>query len=225
MVTQQQSHFCNFIQQDQDEEPGCILLCCKEPADCSFLLTAGYGYIRCASQNLHRDSYCPSGSGCNLHGCSLRVKEFFSGHNSSCFLPPIHNKSSTVVVTGAVLDVLFTSVSTPSISASVLVATAGVIAVVVPLVATTTATSEPTLPVVKAFIRRWASLAALLVVLLQQIFGLFAFQLDEGHGLQEVTGFGDSEVGFRRDRGNRVEQRYTHPAIIGWKERKRGVGV
>lgn len=101
------------------------------------------------------------------------------------------------------LNVLFTSsVSTPSVSTSVLVATAGVIAVVIPLVATTTATSEPTLPAVKAFIGRGAGLAALLVVLLQQIFGLVALQLDEGHGLQEVTGFGESEVGFRRDRGN-----------------------
>ena len=88
------------------------------------------------------------------------------------------------------LNVVFTSVSTPSISTSVLVATAGVIAVVIPLVATTTTTSEPTLPVVEAFIRRGAGLAALLVVLLQQIFSLVALQLDEGHCLQEVTGFG-----------------------------------
>lgn len=105
------------------------------------------------------------------------------------------------------MDALLTSVSAPSVSTSVLVATARVVTVVIPLVATATAPSEPTLPVVKAFIGRWAGLAALLVVLLQQIFGLVALQLDEGHGLQEVTGFGDSEVGFGRDRGNHVEQR------------------
>lgn len=122
------------------------------------------------------------------------------------------------------LNVVLTSVSAPPVSASVLVATAGVITVVITLVATTTATSEPTLPVVKAFIRGRAGLAALLIVLLQQIFSIFTLQLDEGHGFQEVTGVGESEVGFRRDRGNHGEQRYTHPAIVGWKERKKGVG-
>lgn len=76
-VTQWHLHFCDFTRQDRDDEPGCILLCCKEPADCSFLLTAGYGCIHCVSQNLRRDSYCPSDSGCNLHDCSLRMKEIF----------------------------------------------------------------------------------------------------------------------------------------------------
>lgn len=121
--------------------------------------------------------------------------------------------------------VLFTSsVTTPSVSTSALVATAGVFAVVVPLVTTTAAASEATLPVVKAFIGGWTGLAALLIVLLQQIFGIVALQLNEGHGLQEVTGVGEGEVGFRRDRGNHGEQRYTHPAIVGWREKKRGVG-
>ncbi len=123
---------------------------------------------------------------------------------------------------------LTTSVSTAPISTAVLVTTTGPIAVIIPLEATTTAATEPALPVVKAFLRGWASLAALLIVLLQQIFSLIALQLNERHRLQEVASLRESKVGLESDRGDHRRRRRERQPIQqetdGEAERKRGVG-
>lgn len=119
---------------------------------------------------------------------------------------------------------LTSSVSTPSISTTVLVATTGSITVVIPLEATTTAATESTLPVVKAFLRGWASLTTLVIVLLQQIFSLITLQLNERHRLQEVARLRESKVGFKSDRRGHRRRKTAHPARDGWKERE-GWGV
>lgn len=115
---------------------------------------------------------------------------------------------------------LTSSVSTPSISTTVLVATTGSITVVIPLEATTTAATVSTLPVVKAFLRGWASLTTLLIVLLQQIFSLITLQLNERHCLQEVARLGESKVGFKSYRRVHRRRKTAHPARDGWKERE-----
>lgn len=112
------------------------------------------------------------------------------------------------------------SVSTRSISTTILVATTGSITVVIPLEATTAAATEPTLPVVKAFLRGRASLTALLIILLQQIFSLIALQLNDCHRLQEVASLRESKVGFESDRGDHRRRKTAHPARDGWKERE-----
>lgn len=120
---------------------------------------------------------------------------------------------------------LTSSVTTASISTAVLVATAGPITVVISLEASASAAApEPTLPVVKAFFRGWASLAALLIVLLQQSFSLFALQLSVRHCLQEVASLRKSKVGLESDSGDHRRRRERQPiqqGADGEKERKR----
>lgn len=115
---------------------------------------------------------------------------------------------------------LTSSVSTASISTAVLIATAGPIAVVISLEATATAAAtaaaaatEPALPVVKAFLRGRASLAALLIVLLQQIFSLILLQLNERHCLKEVASLWESKVGLESDRGDHRRRRRERQPI------------
>lgn len=122
---------------------------------------------------------------------------------------------------------LTSSVSTASVSTAVLVATAGPITVVIPLEATSTAATEPALPVVKAFLGGWASLAALLIVLLQQAFSLVALQLNERHCLQEVASLRESKVGLESDRGDHRMRRERQPIqqkMDGEAEREREGG-
>ena len=110
-----------------------------------------------------------------------------------------------------------------------MVATAGPITVVVPLEATAAAATEPALPVVKAFLGGRASLAALLIVLLQQSFSLSALQLNVRHRLQEVARLGESKVGLESDRGDHRRRRERQPIqeeTDGEKEKEReGQGV
>lgn len=106
---------------------------------------------------------------------------------------------------------LTSSVPTASVSTTVLIATTGPITVVIPLEATTAAAAEPALPVVKAFIRGRASLAALLIVLLQQIFSLISLQLNERHRFQEVASLRESKVGLESDRGDHRRRRERQP--------------
>lgn len=124
---------------------------------------------------------------------------------------------------------LTSSVSTASISTAVLVATARSITIVISLKATATAATEPALPVVKAFLRGWASLAALLIVLLQQIFSLITLQLSVRHRLQEVASLRKSKVGLESDRGDHRRRGKRQPIqqeMDGEKEREReGKGV
>lgn len=101
------------------------------------------------------------------------------------------------------MSLVTSSVAAPTISTTALVATSWSITIVVTLVATTaTAATAPetALPVVKAFLRGRAGLAALLVVLLQQTFSLLARHLHEGHVLQEVANLRESKVGLESDR-------------------------
>lgn len=118
---------------------------------------------------------------------------------------------------------LTSSVTTASVSTAVLVATAGPITVVITLEASTAAAApEPTLPVVKAFFRGWASLAALLIVLLQQSFSLFALQLSVRHCLQEVASLRKSKVGLESDSGDHRRRRERDsPSSKGRMEKKR----
>ena len=102
---------------------------------------------------------------------------------------------------------LTSSVSTASISTAILVPAAGPFAVVVSLEAASAAAAEPGLPVVEALFRGRASLAALLIVLLQQLFGLVSLQLSERHRLQEVASLRDSKVGLESDRGDHRRRR------------------
>lgn len=143
--------------------PGCILPCCRGLVDCSPLLTAGCGCIRCVNQSHHHDSCCPSGSGYSCHDCSLPTKKVKpqSPQPSVCRKTGNYYKNKWVMLAASVTS----SVSTASIT-TVLVAPAGSITVVIALEATTAAAAEPTLSVVKAFLRGRASLAALLIVLL-----------------------------------------------------------
>lgn len=117
---------------------------------------------------------------------------------------------------------LTSSVPAAPVPAAALVAAAGSLAVVIPLEATASAATEPALPVVKAFVRGRAGLAALLIVLLQQSFGLVLLQLSERHPLQEVTSLRESKVGLGRDRGDHRRRIETaHPARDGWRGRQR----
>lgn len=126
----------------------------------------------------------------------------------------------------ALISSLTSSVAAASISTTARVATAWTITIVIPLVATPAAATETALPVVKAFFRGWACLAALLVVLLQQTFGLLALQLGVRHGLEEVANLRESKVGFESDRGDhgRGRERQSIQQRVGWKEKERKEG-
>lgn len=128
----------------------------------------------------------------------------------------------------ALISLLTSSVSAASITTTARVATAWSVTIVIPLVATPAAATETTLPVVKAFFRGWACLAALLVVLLQQTFGLLALQLDVRHGLEEVANLRESKVGFESDRGDHGrgrERQSIQQESDGKRKRKEGWGL
>ena len=118
---------------------------------------------------------------------------------------------------------LTSSVATASISTAVLVAAAGSFAAIVPLEATATGATaaEPALPVVEAFFRGRAGLAALLIVLLHQLFSLLLRQLNVRHRLQEVASLRESKVGLESDRGDHRRRERAHPARDGWREEEK----
>lgn len=110
--------------------------------------------------------------------------------------------------------------SVPAVPAAVLVATTGPITVVVPLEATAASATEAALPVVVALLRGRTSLAALLIVLLHQLFSLITLQLDEGHPLQEITSLGESEVGLERNHGWSREEESIQREMDGEREER-----